>query len=103
MKVQIIVNENIVMFGDISVEIDCSKFENKFVFCQIDNKSRWIEKEPFNGREDLNDWSEVESLIKNAKVKSTPPNSYSIWDEKQDWIKDEEFKNVVDEFATKSN
>ncbi len=51
MKTQIIVDMNIVILGDVSVDMDCSKFKEQFIFCEVNEKEKWIEKEPFNGRE----------------------------------------------------
>lgn len=96
MNIQIIVNKNLVMLGDDSVNIDCSQFKDEFVFCEMNENEKWIEKEPFNGREKLEVWDEVESFINEAKIiykKSNKPNTYSIWDEKvQGWIEDEALK-----------
>lgn len=97
MKIQIIVNKNLVMLEDDSVNIDCSQFKDEFVFCEMNEDKKWIEKEPFNGREDLSSWKEIESFIAEAKVilnkKANKPNDYSIWDEdSKSWIEDMELK-----------
>ena len=67
MKYQILVKENIVMIGNGAVEKDCSLFVDKFVFCEINDDKRWVECDPFVGREDLDDWAEVLEFIKNAE------------------------------------
>ena len=67
MKIQIIVNENLVMIDNIDLNIDCSAFADSFVFCEINDSERWIEKKPFNGREDLDSWDEVLGFIDTAK------------------------------------
>ena len=92
MKTQIIVDKNLVIIGDGSVNIDCSKFKEQFVFCEVNDKEKWIEKDPFNGKEQLEDWIEIEEFIEVAKVKSNPPNSYSVWDGNK-WVEDEILKN----------
>lgn len=93
MKVQIIVDINLVIINNTSVNIDCSKFKEQFVFCEINEKEKWIEKEPFNGREQPEHWNEIEEFIEIAKLKSNQPNSYSVWDEDtKSWIEDIELK-----------
>lgn len=97
MKVQILTDKNLVAINDENINIDCARFKSDFIFCEINSITRWIEKEPFKGREKLKDWSKVESFIDEAKVilnkKANKPNTYSIWDETtQDWIKDETLK-----------
>lgn len=67
MKIQIIVNENLVMIDNVDLNIDCSIFADSFVFCEINDSERWIEKKPFNGREDLDNWDEVLGFIDTAK------------------------------------
>ena len=67
MKYQILVKENIVMIGNGAVEKDCSLFVNEFVFCEINDDKRWVECDPFVGREDLDDWYDVLEFIKNAE------------------------------------
>ena len=67
MKYQILVKENIVMIGNGAVEKDCSLFVDEFVFCEINDDKRWVECDPFVGREDLDDWAEVLEFIKNAE------------------------------------
>ena len=92
MKVQIIVDTNLVIIDDTSVSIDCSKFKEQFVFCEVNEKEKWIEKEPFNGREQPEDWIEIDEFIEIAKLKSNQPNSYSVWNG-TGWIEDETLKN----------
>lgn len=92
MKIQIVVDKNLVILGDDSVNIDCSKFKEQFVFCEVNEKEKWIEKEPFNGKEHPEDWNEIEEFIEIAKVKSNQPNSYSVWNGNE-WIEDEILKN----------
>lgn len=93
MKVQIIVDINLVIVNNTSVNIDCSKFKEQFVFCEINEKEKWIEKEPFNGREQPEHWNEIEEFIEIAKLNSNQPNSYSVWDEDtKSWIEDIELK-----------
>ena len=67
MKYQILVKENIVMIGNESIEKDCSSFVDEFVFCEINDDKRWVECDPFVGREDLDDWYKVLEFIKNAE------------------------------------
>ncbi len=67
MKYQILVKENIVMIGNGAVEKDCSLFVDEFVFCEINDDKRWVECDPFVGREELDDWYEVLEFIKNAE------------------------------------
>jgi hypothetical protein len=67
MKIQIIVNENLVMIDNVDLNIDCSAFADSFVFCEINDDEKWIEKKPFNGREDLDNWDEVLGFIDTAK------------------------------------
>ncbi|MDX4061728.1 hypothetical protein Q6A90_05040 [Aliarcobacter skirrowii] len=93
MEIQIIVDKNLVIIDDGSINIDCSKFKEQFVFCEVNEKEKWIEKEPFNGKEQPEDWNEIEDFIDEAKLKSNPPNSYSVWDEdSKSWIEDMELK-----------
>ena len=92
MKVQIIVDTNLVIIDNTSVSIDCSKFKEQFVFCEVNNKEKWIEKEPFIGKEQPEDWNEIEEFIDIAKLKSNPPNSYSVWNGNE-WVEDEILKN----------
>lgn len=92
MKVQIIVDKNLVIIDNTSVSIDCSKFKEQFVFCEVNEKEKWIEKEPFNGKEQTEDWNEIEEFIDIAKLKSNPPNSYSVWNGNE-WVEDEIIKN----------
>ena len=95
MKVQIIVDINLVIIDDASINIDCSKFKEQFVFCEINEKEKWIEKELFNGREQPEDWNEIEDFIDIAKLKSNKPNSYSVWNEDtKSWIEDIELKET---------
>lgn len=65
----IIVKENIVMIDNESVSIDCSSLKNKFVFCQINEDERWIEKEPFTGKITTANWTEILLFIEAAKVR----------------------------------
>ena len=92
MKVQIIVDTNLVIIDNTSVSIDCSKFKEQFVFCEVNNKEKWIEKEPFIGKEQPEDWNEIEEFIDIAKLKSNQPNSYSVWNGNE-WVEDEILKN----------
>ncbi len=93
MEIQIIVNKNLVILGDTSVNIDCSKFKEQFIFCEVNEKEKWIEKEPFNGKEQPEDWIEIEDFIEIAKLKGNQPNSYSVWNEdSKSWIEDMELK-----------
>ena len=95
MKVQIIVDKNLVMVDDSSINIDCSKFKEQFVFCEVNEKEKWIEKKPFNGKEQPKKWNEIEEFISIAKLKSNQPNSYSIWDEvNKAWIEDTNLKKL---------
>ena len=93
MEIQIIVDKNLVIFSVASVDMDCSKFKEQFVFCEINEKEKWIEKEPFKGKEQPENWIEIEEFIDIAKLKSNPPNSYSVWNEDtKSWIEDETLK-----------
>lgn len=93
MKVQIIVDTNLVIVNDDSINIDCSQFKEQFVFCEVNEKEKWIEKEAFNGKEDPEDWIEIEEFIGIAKLKSNQPNSYSVWNEdSKSWVEDKELK-----------
>lgn len=89
MKIQIIVDTNLVIIGDTSVNIDCSKFKEQFIFCEVNEKDKWIEKEPFNGKEQPKHWNEIKEFIDIAKSKSNPPNSYSVWNgDTKSWVED---------------
>ena len=105
MEIQIIVDKNLVMLGDVDVNIDCSKFKEQFVFCEVNEKEKWIEKEPFNGKEQPEDWIEIEKFIDLATLKSNQPNSYSVWDDStKTWVEDEILKNeltILDKKAEK--
>ena len=104
MEIQILVDKNLVIIGDTSVNIDCSKFKEQFVFCEVNEKEKWIEKEPFNGREQLEDWNEIEEFIEIAKLKGNQPNSYSVWNGNE-WVEDEILKNefiILDKKAEKN-
>ena len=104
MKVQIIVDTNLVILGDGSINMDCSKFKEQFVFCEINEKEKWIEKEPFNGKEQPNQWNEIEEFIDIVKLKSNQPNSYSVWNGNE-WVEDENLKNefiILDKKAEKN-
>ena len=104
MKVQIIVDTNLVIVDNTSVSMDCSKFKEQFVFCEVNNKEKWIEKEPFIGKEQPEDWIEIEEFIEVAKVKSNQPNSYSVWNGNE-WVEDEILKNefeILDKKAEKN-
>lgn len=93
MKTQIIVDENLVIMDDTSVNIDCTKFKEQFIFCEVNKKEKWIEKEPFNGKEQPKQWNEIEDFIDIAKLKSNRPNSYSVWNEDtRSWVEDEALK-----------
>ena len=93
MKIQIIVDKNLVIIDDNSIDVDCSKFKEQFVFCEVNEKEKWIEKETFNGKEEPEDWIEIEEFIDIVKLKSNQPNSYSVWDEdSKSWIEDMELK-----------
>ena len=102
MKIQIIVDKNLVIIDDTSVNIDCSKFKEQFVFCEINEKERWIEKEPFIGREQPEDWNEIEEFIEVAKLKGNQPNSYSVWNGNE-WVEDEILKNEYVSMQSKSD
>lgn len=69
-KIQIIVDHNLVIINSIGINVDCLRFKDKFVFCEINEEKKWIEKEPFEGREDLKDWTEIESFIAEVKENS---------------------------------
>lgn len=73
MKYQILVKENIVMIDNTAINIDCSSFIDEFVFCEINEDEKWIEKKPFKGREDLESWEDIYSFIEIAK--NTPPQN----------------------------
>lgn len=93
MKIQIIVDKNLVIIDDTSVNIDCAKFKEQFIFCEVNEKEKWIEKEPFNGKEQPKHWNEIKEFIDIAKSKSNQPNSYSVWDEDtRSWVEDEALK-----------
>lgn len=92
MEIQIIVDKNLVILGDNSIDINCSQFKEQFVFCEVNEKEKWIEKEPFNGREQPEDWNEIEDFIDLATLKSNQPNSYSVWSGNK-WVEDENLKN----------
>jgi hypothetical protein len=65
MKKQIIVPSNLIILQDgTNISVDCSRFD--FRFCEISNTSRWVEKIPFRGKEQLKSWTEVESFIASA-------------------------------------
>ncbi len=106
MKVQIIVDTNLVIIDDASIDIDCSKFKEQFVFCEVNEKEKWIEKVLFNGREQPEDWNEIEDFIDIAKLKSNKPNNYSVWNEDtKSWIEDNELKETqrIHQIETKCN
>lgn len=89
MKTQIIVDQNLVIIGETGVYIDCSKFKEQFEFCEVNEKEKWIEKVHFNGKEQPEDWIEIEEFIKVAKLKSNKPNSYSVWNKTTNsWFED---------------
>ena len=92
MKIQIIVDKNLVIVDDTGVNMDCSKFKEQFIFCEVTEKEKWIEKEPFNGKEQPGDWIEIEEFIEIAKLKGNQPNSYSVWNGNE-WVEDETLKN----------
>lgn len=92
MNIQIIVDKNLVIIDNMSVSIDCSKFKEQFVFCEVNEKEKWIEKEPFIGKEQPEDWNEIEEFIDLAKLKSNQPNSYSVWNGNE-WIEEGILKN----------
>lgn len=103
MKTQIIVNKNLVITDDNSVSMDCSKFKNQFVFCEINEKEKWIEKESFNGKEQPENWTEIEEFIDIAKLKINKPNSYSVWDENtKSWIEDTALKKEYENSLKKA-
>lgn len=98
MKIQIIVDKNLVIIDDTSINIDCAKFKEQFIFCEVNEKDKWIEKEPFNGKEQPKHWNEIKEFIDIAKSKSNPPNSYSVWNgDAKSWVEDavEREKNRV--------
>ena len=78
MEIQLIVDKNLVIIDDTSVSIDCSKFKEQFVFCEVNEKEKWIEKEPFIGKEEPEDWAKIEEFIAIVKLKSNQPNSYNV-------------------------
>ena len=78
MKIQVIVNENLVMIDNIDLKIDCSAYADSFVFCEINDSERWIEKKPFKGREDLDSWDEVLGFINTAKEILTNENIFEV-------------------------
>ena len=92
MRTQIIVDMNLVILGDTSTNMDCSKFKEQYIFCEVNEKEKWIEKEPFNGKEQPEDWIEIEEFIEIAKLKSNQPNRYSVWNGNE-WVEDEILKN----------
>ena len=92
MEIQIIVDKNLVILGDNSIGINCSQFKEQFVFCEVNEKEKWIEKDPFNGKEQPEDWNEIEEFIEIAKLKGNQPNSYSVWNGNE-WVEDEILKN----------
>lgn len=100
MKTQIIVNKNLVITDDNSVSMDCSKFKEQFTFCEVNEKEKWIEREPFNGKEQPEEWDDIEEFLEVATLKSNQPNSYSVWNENtKSWVEDivlkEEFEKSV--------
>ena len=101
MEIQLIVDKNLVIINDTGVNMDCSKFKEQFVFCEVNNKEKWIEKEPFIGKEQPEDWNEIEEFISIAKVKSNQPNSYSVWNG-TGWIEDETLKNEYETMQSKA-
>ena len=102
MKVQIIVDKDLVIIDDASINIDCSKFKEQFVFCEVNEKAKWVEKEPFKGKEQPEDWEEIEEFVDIAKSKSKQPNSYSVWNEDTNtWIVDTNLKNLYEYFIWK--
>ena len=106
MKIQIIVDMNLVIIGDTGVNMDCSKFKEQFVFCEVNEKEKWIEKEPFKGKEQPEDWNEIEEFIATAKLKSNQPNSYSVWNEDtKSWVEDNKLKETqrIQEIESKCN
>ena len=106
MEIQIIVDKNLVILGDNSIDINCSQFKEQFVFCEVNEKDKWIEKEPFNGKEQPEDWNEIEEFIEIAKLKGNQPNSYSVWNEDtKSWIEDNELKEThrIQEIKSKAN
>ena len=93
MEIQIIVDKNLVILGDNSIDINCSQFKEQFVFCEVNEKEKWIEKEPFNGKEQPEDWIKIDEFIDTTKLKSNQPNSYSVWNEDtKSWIEDKTLK-----------
>lgn len=93
MKKQIIVDQNVVIIGENSINLDCSQFKNQFNFCEINENEKWIEKVPFKGREDLKSWKEVEKFIQLASIRLDKPSDIHKWDEvTESWIEDEELK-----------
>lgn len=103
MKIQIIVNINLVIIDDRNVDMDCSKFKEQFIFCEVNEKEKWIEKEPFNGKEQLEDWTEIEEFLEVVKLKSKQPNSYSVWNEvTKTWIEDIVLKEEFEKFVKKA-
>ena len=102
MRIQIIVNKNLVIIDDTSVNIDCAKFKEQFIFCEVNEKDKWIEKEPFNGKEQPKHWNEIKEFIDIAKSKSNLPNSYSVWDENtKAWVEDKALKKEYEKAQAK--
>ena len=101
MEIQIIVDKNLVILGDNSIDINCSQFKEQFVFCEVNDKEKWIEKEPFNGKEQPEYWNEIEEFIDLAKLKSNQPNSYSVWNGNE-WVEDEILKNEYETMQSKA-
>ena len=102
MKIQILVDKNLVIMDDTSVNIDCTKFKKQFIFCEVNEKEKWIEKEPFNGKEQPKLWNEIEDFIEIAKLKGNQPNSYSVWNKTTNsWVEDINLKKEYEKSVMK--
>ncbi|WP_418180738.1 hypothetical protein ACNSOL_01325 [Aliarcobacter lanthieri] len=90
MKVQIIVADNLVIIDSKGINFDCSIFKDKFIFCEVNENEKWIEKEPFEGREDLEDWTDVEDFISEVKSLLNKEENLELIELKQ-YLKDTDF------------
>ncbi|MFW2600147.1 hypothetical protein [Aliarcobacter butzleri] len=68
MKVQIIVADNLVIIDNKGINFDCSRFKDEFIFCEVNENERWIEKNPFKGREKPKDWTKIETFISEVEL-----------------------------------
>ncbi|MDY0192621.1 MAG: hypothetical protein RBR93_03755 [Aliarcobacter butzleri] len=67
-KTQIIVRDNLVIINNRGINFDCSIFKDEFDFCEVNENERWIEKNPFKGREKLKDWTKIETFISEVEL-----------------------------------